>query len=446
MNRDRTRTEGWGRQVIPRVADRLRKLCRRHRELRALCKHIRADGVASREFVVAYYRSGISYGLRAQLLNVLFDLGKSRSGEQLSQRVVRNLVTLYQYHPKRPLELWSTTMTKDDVPKGLFGLVALRRGAPARIVGQLAKRYIEVSAADAWALKPFYVAALITPECVECMLAGRLAPYRIARYITDVPEPFRLHNALVLLSVTLTTPRQGGRLQDKLLVAMTDYLGIARLSLIEATLAADILALRELAVANPPARPSDFLRLGEHKMDRRELKEERRRLGQQLFQLSLMTPEKSDAWVSKNGRFFMESGYTTGMLFNAQRLVARRYTKFRSYYEALDDDRLWALVVAHYSKWPSFLPHLKRARKSAPELFQGIQIRSIANILFHVWRQERKGHERARLLPPVARYALGEREPQRRKNQGPPKFARRTDTKARPRKVPPLLDELLPSA
>jgi hypothetical protein len=137
--------------------------------------------------------------------------------------------------------------------------------------------------------------------------------------------------------------------------------------------------------------------------------------------------------------------YGTGMFFNIERLLKKRFPQFRPYYMAINQERLKEVILEHFEELGDtrFIARLRAIMNRFQDSFEGIGLRDLANILFHLYHREREYEETpSESLPPVAKYRLGMPEP-KPTGKGPSSKTRSKGKEYRRYEDIPLLNQIV---
>jgi hypothetical protein len=238
---------------------------------------------------------------------------------------------------------------------------------------------------------------------------------RAARWWFDTGVPaLDLRNALVFLSVLLDGPREAGRVQNRIPVALSARWGLRRLSIPDAIAFADVASLALTGALVLERVSNDWTGLAAALAS-----DQARQFVKGDDDAAAAVAAHVDRWIlPRNGASAIverakigETGtFDTGFLFNSFRLSGRApIVRFAPYYNAVNGAAIGDMAVRRWG-----LPDARGVIRVAKSLRPGgeIAVRDFGNLI--VFLEQMRAFDEAsawKALPPVARFALGAQEP-----------------------------------
>jgi len=275
---------------------------------------------------------------------------------------------------------------------------------------------------------------------------GRLPQVTATWYFDTGVRALDLRNLFVFSTHVLAGDRAGGRVQNRLPLQLSVSLRLAPRSVPETAAAMDVIdmALRGLLDLDAITAQNDWMRLKDV-VDGGASDTMMRFWTDCLPKQNpyIARPRDPLALVARRAGVF-----DSGLAFNPTRVTgltvgrAARLERFAPYYAAVDAGALQAYLRL-LAPSSDVTAAIDRARRRVPELVDGIRLRATYNALSVVLSADTI-QEGVALLPSVARFALGEREPEytgtrTRQNNRNGEAKRRTRQAARVQPLPLLV-------
>lgn len=402
----------------------LDRIVERHPELAPLRALIPDDLEITPAFHAAYHASTVGYATRSLLLRQLTGDKTLLAAGTCTEGMLRRVLSWMALEG-----VLSGQGTRDQIPKGFSTLTGVDRSNITDFVAEAFLRpwwqvhtgvqatlpaYFDIPSARLLELlAPLAEARMLTLASADAWLRTEDLDrtHKLARWYFDTGVPaIDLANALTLTASLLDGDRQGGRIQNRLPVALTDRWHIARLSIPEATAFADVATM---AMDNVLALPDDdWIGLGAVLRDPLARDWVCRRAGAALVahrQRWCASPTRVATFGTEGATGVFDSSF----FFNATRLLgmdqhnrARSLERFASYYARVDGRRL---ADGYAQAWREC--GLDNTRLERLHDFEGIRVRDLGNILAYLAHHDALAPDDAwRALPPVARFALGATE------------------------------------
>jgi hypothetical protein len=374
----------------------------RYPELARLRAALDGDLSITPAYVAAARDPAIAYGRRSLLLRIL--IGDPSAGGPSAAHGLRG-ATLHRFLQ------WATLIgaleygegEREDIPKGFAALLGVSRTSFSNFVAQafvrpwwdlqhgLRPSLPALSALgddDLAPLKTAFMARRMTQQAAERLLGMDDRSPKAADWFFDTGCPaLDLRNTLVFLGALFACHREGGRIQNRVPVALSTRWGLRRLSLPDAMAFADVAALAIGELLELDQVSDDWIGLRKALATQRDRSLVRGDAGDGDAIAAL--ERHSMRWVlpaaTAEQRLTAlvcgtEAGtFDTGFMFNAARLVRRRpFEGFAVYYAAVTPE---AVAVHASRRWG--LPAgavVAAAASLAPEAAP-IAVRDLGNIL-----------------------------------------------------------------
>lgn len=431
----------------------LEKLRNRHPELGPLIALLGPGGELTATFLSAYRESPVGRGRRCLVLRAAtgdpFLVGEAPS--PLDHDRVVAIGSYFQHHPLQPLLSWDNGFSKDDIPKHFSGMTGISRSTPQRFLAEFAlhptlasMRQHGAEHGEVW--PPFLALFMLDANKAGSLVDGTASATHLYVYFDTGDAVLDLYNSFIYLAELLSRGRSGGRIQNKIPASITNRWGIPRLSLPQLLLVLDVLDLGQRGLLDPPE--DDWMGLAGTLalLQARDVIPVQRAFDS-IKRIGWPDRDQMLAVGMRDKERFDRGQYDTSLIFNVQRLLTQpKFSHFAPYYERIRTPRLWQALYAHWgAQDEDFIKHLARIILGNEPQFTGISARDIAHCLALLWFHANEFDDGVRYLPPVARFALGMREPVatgrgRRKGGG-------VSVEERERHISlPLLEQLLATA
>jgi hypothetical protein len=399
----------------PWVADQLARIANERPHLQALIGHLGAGETGfeiTPSFLNAYGSAGADD--RAVLLRPLFTDERPGGRAVLTAPIARRIVAYLHHLPSRPL--LTGHCHREEIPKPLARWFGAQRGRWAELSSPLVAELWAHAVAgvapvppngnaawpeDAWAaLLPLLEARMLSPDvAAQAVERGYTSPF--ARYYFEAPiDALLVRNMLVLMDAVLKR-RQGGREQNSIPLQWSRRFSLSPRSVPETLAMVDVLALvygRVSSLEEDPLGIGDLFKvpvLGGH----------RAFWGPVIGALANRTlVGESD--LDGTGVFDSSLRFNVARATGLQEGRVARLAAFSPYYRNVDRNRLLATCMPTWSHVSTANARRCAALAARPDAEPPIRLRDLGNIIS---LRSREGPEL--VLPPVARYALGQPEP-----------------------------------
>lgn len=432
-----------------------------------LCTALAAAGYRpSRDFLTAYVSARLTPAAKARLITVA--LGETQPPSRYQNRLpldadrYERVLEFFCNHPREPLVgLTPKPITRDLLPKGITAFCGVGRLEPMAVLRRLViDPYVELVAGGRSSVQlPLELTEelesrlrqagerfLLDEEGASRLLAKGVTAWQVGFYFGSTHPVLRLRNALCFAVTCLKADSDGGRLQNRIPVEVSKALGVARLSLPELRVAADLAglvlngALPAKALESYTGKRRAFVSMLRQLGDDRAWLTSPTPIAAQLAELHLLGErdmERICAGARRQGVFL------NSFFFNTHRMVTQPNEMtdlhdFGPFYAMVDATSLRESIL---EVRPDLGPVV--ATVSVHEArFPGIRQRDLLNVLLFARNQSRVGREVTDRLPLVARYTLGEPEQAWNKGTGKQTGKRKERGESAPRPLPQL-DRLL---
>ena len=414
------------------IRTRLLELKATHPQLLPIIKKIPSDCSITSDFIQTYFESNVDSSVKSLVLRALLGdpaMYPKGAASSVGLHYYRRIAQYFEHHPKQPLVRITPDFTKDDIPTQLesvfgifsassigflsqFGLIPYlmfsRGHLPAE--GYLGLRIKRTD--DLNFLRSFYESRKISKELCERFLSGEQQHHIPATYFDTGDKALDLRNILFLLKELWRFHWKRGRLHSKIPKVIFDYFKLSRLSVKELAFLIDILPLVYAGCMDRSCLSPEDDVLGILPVLDNIKGSEIEDLEPLILALGaswLMNSESAENLYEKKEQRARERNYDASFYFNMHRvLTSSTAQRLAPYYSVIDDGALKRQVNNHYKKLaPAFADQLSHIQKSFPEEFKGIRTRDLSNILFYLWHHTRHGRDRRRILPPIAKFAVG---------------------------------------
>ena len=415
------------------VVAALAKAVDRYPELGWLRATLGDDLRVTPEFVAGARDPSISYGRRSLLLRIL--VGDPSAGGAPAAHQVRG-ATLQRFIDWAALigALDSGDGQREDVPKGFAAMLGVSRSTFTGFVANALVRpwwevlnggrprppaLADLPVNELSALEVAFNARRLTLAGAERMLTADGRSPKEAVWVFDTGcAALDLRNTMVFLAVLFAANREGGRIQNRVPVALSARWNLRRLSLPDAMGFADVASLAVQGLLQLDDVEEEWIGLAETlaSAKARELVAG----SADDVDATVAMQRHATRWIlgaptAANELARLVHGSTagtfdTGFMFNAARLIRRRpFDAFAGYYDAVDPTALAAAAAERWGMAPTAIQStVKVVAPNAP----AIAVRDFGNIAAVLTALGCETAEDAwRVLPNVARLALGAPEP-----------------------------------
>jgi len=454
------------------ITAKLAEYGQRYPVLKPLINSLPPDLRFTKSWLRRFRRSNVSVEVKSNITRAMFGdpviYGLSTPPSFTFDMYARMVTYLYSMAGDPWRDPWEV-ISWYNVPKPIQRISGLKASTPTRFLAEfLVKPYIKMcfdrgsltvggvelnprSAEAGSLLRPAYIARLLDDaSCQELLDHGRR--YQYAFYFDSGIEILDLRNCVRYMFALFDQYQVNPRIQNKLPVMLTNRFHLPRLSLPTLFVALDVIGLAAAGLIdlNQVSVKKDFLGLKSWlplESPYRQL-DGFAELLDQAASLFLLRDEQANKLYETSGKRNSPAKYLSGYLFNMERLIygsERRESidsRFEVYYEAVDHKKLWIAIAKHFREINTdYLNVLISVRRRHPDSFVGIRARDLANVMYMLWYHE---DDYGEYLPPVARFAMGEPEPEITGRSSGVRSNARRKYHAQPRKIRPRLSRKLP--
>lgn len=381
----------------------------------------------SRTWLELYYASSIKYGTKSQVLRAALGGGLESFDSEvfITSGAARRVCQYFLYNPTFSFSMTSVLPSpiKDNIPSYFVRLTGVRRASPQQFLlgflEILEKLPTELDPKLRELMDSLWATNLLDEESIEAWLSDRSEKMkqRIAAFFLPNLKQQQAVNTCRMMK-SLTDPlRRHGKLQDKIPVQMSKYLGLDKGALTQLEVAMDCSSLiLNGVVANEKVKGGSKIISFCEDLEKSGYQEELQWLKSKTL---MSTADVMTTFGRRQNREHV-GRHLTGLLFNTDRLASHeKFSKiFTPLYDAVVDDRLSKLLSNHFKRLNAqFATNVNVFLDAhAPS---GIRIRDLYNIAFYTHYLVQQGvadvndRERhySKLLPSVAKFALGTPEP-----------------------------------
>jgi len=399
--------------------DSLDLLVKKHHRLAPLVTELRGHRYLEPEFFKLFFRCRAPGHVKGCLLNLAI-FGKTflTPGPQppLSTPELCAISLYLQLHPKRLLSP-NTRGNREDIPHSFSTRLGLERASLnefVRAFGLL--RYAENGQLKC--LEPIWQSRLLDINTFRRWMRSTTSKSEYEHYFNTGVDALNFRNCLFFSLELLDGNRRGGKVQDKIPKALSDFLRVPRISLPSLLFACDVYGLWKSGVVDTGRASGKNLRMPDRAWltgVTRKLIPDLGELLNQCFSRSLLLPHQATRHYLTNP---VRSGiFETTLLFNMHRLlrqaprrdIASKLRRLLQWYRSTEDAVLRRRVLDHYRTVdPAFRKALVRSMSQSIQEYRGIEIRDIANTLYLLWVGVDNGDP---YLPSAAAFTLGHPEP-----------------------------------